>query len=212
VYALAACAALALAAPAARAQTPFTLNFNGIGLTDPSGVQSVPNCYTESGIRVTVVGEACGLPAMGMAPALAAFTPANATGYTGSPALFNNLGFSVDFTTVGGLPFSMSSIDLAPVFLIGSPAMSVTFTGMRTGMANVSQTCNLAAGLRTLSRCNFTGFTNLASVRMTPSGPDFSVQFDNVTGSVVPEPGTVLLVGAGLLGAAGFARRRRNVA
>jgi hypothetical protein len=64
--ALAACAAVvAFAAPAARAQSPVTLNFNGIAATDPSGVQDVANCYVESGVRVTVVGEACGLPAMG---------------------------------------------------------------------------------------------------------------------------------------------------
>jgi hypothetical protein len=121
--ALAALAAVALLAPAARAQsTPFTLTFNGIALTDPSGVQAVPNCYTESGIRVTVTGLPCGLPPMGGVPALVAFTPANATGYTGSAALNNNDGFSVDFTTVAGGAFSLSSIDLAPVFLIGSPA------------------------------------------------------------------------------------------
>jgi hypothetical protein len=91
--------------------------------------------------------------------------------------------------------------------------MSVTFTGMRAGMANVTQTCNIAAGSRALSRCTFSGFANLTSVRMTPSAPDFSVQFDNVSGTitaaVVPEPATLALFGAGLVGAAAFARRRR---
>jgi hypothetical protein len=183
------------------------------------GVVAVPNCYEEAGIRITVTGFGCGMPGANMAPVLASFTPAAATGWTGSPALFNNDGFSVDFMAASGNPFSLSTIDLASMFLVGtSPAMSVTFTGMRAGglAAPTPMTCLISAGARALSTCTLTGFTNLTSVRMTPSGPDFSVQFDNVTGTigtaVIPEPGTVLLVGAGLLGAAGFARRRRNVA
>jgi hypothetical protein len=218
-YALAACATLALAAPTARAQSPFTMTFNEISLSDPAGVGvvNVPNCYTGGGpLRITVVGESCGLPAMGGVPALVAFTPANGTGYTGSAALNNNLGFSVDFAAIAGGTFSLSSIDLAPIFLIGSPAMRVTFVGMRAGMADLTRTCDIAAGASALTRCAFADFTNLTSVRMTPPAPDFSVQFDNVSGTlntaVIPEPATVALVGAGLLGAGAFARRRRSAA
>jgi hypothetical protein len=219
-YALAACAALALAAPAAHAQTPFRLTFNGVNVSDPMGVGvvAVPNCYEEAGIRITVTGFGCGMPGANMAPVLASFTPAAATGWTGSPALFNNDGFSVDFMAASGNPFSLSTIDLASMFLVGtSPAMSVTFTGMRAGglAAPTPMTCLISAGARALSTCTLTGFTNLTSVRMTPSGrtsASSSTTSPVIGTAVIPEPGTVLLVGAGLLGAAGFARRRRNVA
>jgi hypothetical protein len=213
-------AAAAVAAPAAaRAQAPIT--FNGIATTDPSGVQSVMNCYVEGGVRFTVVGEACGMPAMGQPPALATYTPANGS-YTGTPALFNNLGTAVDFTSVSGQPMSLFSIDLAPIFIdpsVGSMAgnMMVMFTGFRmpgmAGPATVTQSFSLSLDAAGLTRFVFSPeFQNLTSVRMAPGAPDLAVQFDNVNAAVIPEPGTVLLLGLGLAGTAAYARRRRAAA
>jgi hypothetical protein len=203
-------AVLALAgAPAARAQTPVTLTFNSLTDVDGSGVRNVNNCYVESGIRVTVLGVACGTEA-----ALATWTPDSPLFYTGSPALFNNLGPSVEFAVVSGAAFSFQSIGLAPLLGgFGNPA-TVMFTGFMMGGGTVMQTVQVPGATTALTPYTFTNFTNLSSLRMTVTSPSFEpyVQFDNVGLNVVPEPATVALFGAGLLGAGALARRRRRAA
>jgi hypothetical protein len=207
-------AGLVLAAAPAGGQTPVTLTFDALTATDMSGVRPVENCYVESQVRVTVVGEPCGLPPADQPPALATYTPDNFS-YTGTPALFNNLGFAVDFAPTGGGVFSLFSIDLAPIFLIGGgPAagmMPVMFTGTRMGAMTVSQTFDLSLGATALTTFVFSGeFTNLSSVRLEPGAPDYAVQFDNVNAGVVPEPSTFALMAPGLAVLAAVARRRRT--
>lgn len=205
------CAALAAAAPAARAQAPVTVTFNSLTDVDGSGVRYVNNCYVESGFRFTAVGFACTETS-----ALATWTADNPLFYTGSPALYNNLGPSVDVAAVSGGAFSLQSIGLAS-FLggFGNPT-TVTFTGMLAAGGTVMQTVQVPGATTALTVFDFSTFTGLSSLRMTVTAPSFEpyVQFDNVRlaaaapSAVVPEPATVALFGAGLAGLGAVARRR----
>ena len=200
-----------LASPAASVQAQ-TLTFNGLASNDASGVVFVNNCYTESGFRVMITGLACGAP-----NAFASYTPANGA-YTGSPALFNNdvtqTTASVDFMLMSGGTFNFNAITLAPISFPGM-MMSVTFTGTRMMGASFTETVNLATGMSApMTYSSFQNFNNLTSLRLTPSGPDFAVQFDNVafsnaTTAVIPEPSTYALMATGLAGLVTIARRRR---
>ena len=200
-----------LASPAASVQAQ-TLTFNGLSSNDPSGVVFVNNCYMEAGFQVRITGLAsCNTP-----NAFASYTPANGA-YTGSPALFNadetQTVASVDFMLMSGGTFTFNSISLAPVSFPGL-AMSVSFTGTRMVGGPVTDMVMLNAGMMTMMNYNLNGFTNLTSLRLTPSAPDFAVQFDNVafsnvTQGVIPEPSTYALMGTGLVGLLTIARRRR---
>jgi len=188
------------------------VTFNGLGPLDDSGVREVGNCFMEGGLRFTVVGQPCGFQPGGAPQALATFSAEN-IGFTGSPALFNNLGLQIDITSVSGAQFSLSSIDFAQIFPGGSGPLPVSFLGTRAigGTVALNSTVPVLGFAPALTRITFTGFTGLNSVRITPGAPDFSVQFDNVNASVVPEPSTYLLMIVGLGGIA-FAARRRSSA
>lgn len=212
--ALAALAAVALAAPAALAQTT-TLTFNGLTDATGAGVRYVNNCYEEAGMRVTLVGFACGTEA-----ALATWTPDSPLYYSGSPALYNNLGASVDFTAVSGTTFSFQSIGLTSFLGQFGNATSVMFTGFLNSGGSVMRTVAVPGGMlgqpAMMSPFAFTGFDNLSSLRLTVMAPAFEpyVQFDNVafavgSTAVIPEPATVVLFGVGLAGLGAAARRRR---
>lgn len=201
------------AAPSAGAQST-TVTFDGLTPVDATGVRYVDNCYVEGGFRFTLVGTACGTEA-----AFGTWTPDNPLFYTGSPALFNNLGPAVDVSTTSGATFSLASLDLT-TFLGGfGNATTVTFMGMLASGGSVMQTVELPGATTTPTRVTFANFANLTGVRMTVTAPDFEpyVQFDNLTAtvaasSVVPEPSTYALLASGLatLGGVAYRRRRRS--
>ena len=200
--------AMLLAASTAGAQTPVTLTFEGIAGDPAMPIAYVANCHVEMGVRISSPDLPCGEdpPAtFGM------YMPSEVLGYTGSKALFNSLGAAVDFAPVAGGPFALTSIDLAPL-LLGplSLPVDVVFTGFLLGGGTVMQTVTVPVVPLGGPPVTFAlaGFTDLSSVRLTPGGPDFAVQFDNVGLAVIPEPGTVTLVALGLVGLAGVARRR----
>lgn len=137
--------------------------------------------------------------------------------YAGSAALFNAAdgGFTTLSRTGGGL-FSLDSIDLSEVYKEDSyPGTTlVTFTAV---FADFSQTTFTVAldnvfGFQTHS---FAGlFEDVLQVSWLQQGPAFH-QFDNLVlrddgdEAAVPEPGTLALLGAALVGLAASSRRGR---
>ena len=206
--AVAMCSALPLSAQ---------VTFNGLNSSDPVGVLEVANCRMEGGLLFRALGApACGTPQGTVGPtALATFTSANGS-FTGSAALFDNTlsPVGIEITSASGASFSLTSIDLAPIFLLPGIAGFQTFsiTGFRTMGANVTQiplTVSVPLGATGLTRfpsssTNFTTLTGLSSLQIL--SPDVTI--DNVNATVVPEPSTYLLMIVGLGGIAFAARRR----
>ena len=198
-------ALVALAAAPAAAQVTFE------ELATAGPVNYVANCVSSGGLTFTAVGLGCDV-----ADAFAVYGPSQAAFYSGSAALFNNLTAGVSVTT-GGMPFSLTSVSLTPgLGALSFEPTTVMFTGMVNGGGTVMQSFTLAAGMLTPTTAVLSGFTNLMSFTYEVTSPTYDgVQIDNIvyssTGaSVVPEPGTVLLLGTGLAGLGVFARRRRR--
>lgn len=118
-------------------------------------------------------------------------------------------------TTVGGDPFAVASIDLAPWGPAQSGTMQVTFSGLKSDSSIIQQTFTVqnSGGARpVLQTFQFAAsFTNLVSLSATQGAyvSSAAFQFNNLVTAPVPEPGTFAAMTAGLALLGGLARRRQ---
>lgn len=115
--------------------------------------------------------------------------------------------FPVSITAAGDAPFTLNSIDLAPLIAGTTGVFNVTFTGTLADSSTVSQTFTVSDS-DTLQTLDFSGFTNVVNVSFVQGAnlgffgsQGTAYQFDNVNVSLTPEPGTAVLwiTGIGLM-------------
>jgi hypothetical protein len=129
---------------------------------------------------------------------------------------------SVTMTESEGTPFSLTGFDLGEVELPPAAAYApyLDITGLLVGGGTVTTARILldgladgAGGVSDFQPVILTGFDNLLSVTFTgftqPVGgtPTSIFSLDNIDATPVPEPASILLVGAGLVGAVKRFRR-----
>jgi hypothetical protein len=124
-------------------------------------------------------------------------------------------------TDKGNAPFTLDSVDLAPLIAGATGTFDVTFTGTFADLSTVTQTFSVSDTDK-LQTFDFSGFTNVVSVSFvqgTNSGffgsQKTAYQFDNLViaspVSSVPEPGSLPLAitGVALAGFALYQKRKR---
>ena len=208
---------LAAAPLAGHAQTTITFAANactgGDGGNSGSGANLYAGPFDVQGFRFTS-------SAGDVFPAFV--TPCSgARGYAGAPTLSNNSGGATTMLRqISGTPFSIGSIALAPLGPSVTSSQVVTFIGTLVGGGTVTQSFTVSgAGGAPPTLANYTflpTFTGLTSLEFSPQGSSGAYQFTDLEfralggPSVVPEPGTWALLGAGLAGLGGVAARRRR--
>lgn len=175
---------------------------------NPDGYESNGSPYTEKGFQIAVP-----------APALTVSWCPASPNFAGS-ALFINVLEAAGATlrAVDNSPFSIASIDLANLLASLAGNGPLAFTGHFAGGGTVTQTFAfnmLGTATPVFSTFSFgAAFSNLVSLDLPSQGnasntiPSYQLTNVRLNASTVPEPATWLLVATGLVGVAGFAKRR----
>jgi len=199
----------AVVAPAA-AYADTTLNFSSLS-TGGSTYTPVGN-QTQDGFTISSAGlyvwEASSLNL----PSLS----------TSDTSLFEFFAGNTTLTTDGGSPFTLKSIDLAPLIAGGTGTFTVTFTGTFADSSTVSQTCTVNDSPDALQTCDLSGFTNIVSLSFTQGAniafygsQGTAYQFDNIViagpATGTPEPGSLALMAIGTAGLVGLSLKRKSI-
>ena len=139
---------------------------------------------------------------------LTAYGTAADGAYAGSTMLMNDWYENEALTVLkasDGSAFNLGSIDLCELSDYTTESYSVTFTGLLSSGATVTQTLTLDGTFGIDSFSFDSDFSNLTSVSWD-SGV-YGVQFDNINVSAVPVPAAAWLLGSGLLGLFGLRRK-----
>jgi hypothetical protein len=133
--------------------------------------------------------------------------------YNGTTSMFadgDRIGnASILMTQVGGGTFSVSALDAA-VYWIGASGQ-ILLTGQISGGGTVFQTLTVGTPWASYT---LSGFDNLVSLTFqdTTSGGFLTAPgmgIDNINlGPSIPEPGTLVMFGSGIVGLAGLLRRK----
>jgi PEP-CTERM motif len=203
-------ATLFLAAALAPAATYADTTINFSSLSQPGSTYVSVGNQTQAGFTISS-------PALYVWEASSPNLPGLSTSDT---SLFEFFAGNTTTMTDGGNPFTLKSIDLAPLIAGGSSSFTVAFTGTLASSSTVTQTCTVNDSPDVLQTCDFSGFTNIVKLSFaqgTNSGffaaQDTAYQFDNIdiagpaTGA--PEPGSLALLAIGAAGLVGFSLKRK---